>query len=289
MHYSIDKKENWQNIKNRCFEGEVFIQPPSPASVRLISFLQDAFFKANNFAMHPQLHDESSVPQIMDALHKARALITPPSTSMPLIHNVINEMDDAPARGMHGDVLRLRSMPHMAHKQGLSPHSYSAHRDCWYANPQSQINIWIPIFDVTPGQSFAFFPKYFDTAIANSSANFDYDNWSKNVGFQKHTKKTDLSAYPVPTEDIIDPAGAAFEAVAGSRVIFSPSHLHQTSLNETGLSRFSVDFRVVETEDIASGAGAPNVDNASRGHAEQDYHPVARAHGQRPSHKPSPA
>ena len=54
-------------------------------------------------------------------------------------------------------------------------------------------------------------------------------------------------------------------------LLFSGSHFHRTLPQATGRARFSLDFRAVDLDDHARGAGAPNVDNRSRGSALVDY------------------
>ncbi len=270
--------KNWQDLKQDLFGGAIFILPPSPASLAMVADVKEAFAAANGYDMHPLLHETHDEAAFSKSLHAARALITPPAVSVPHIAAITGEFSGAQDDDLICDVLRLRGVAHIADTaQSDAPaapsHILAAHRDCWYANPQSQVNIWIPLFDVDPSRSFLFHPRYFNTPIANTSVAFDYDQWVKTVGFQS-TNRHAISNYPVPTEAIHDDHSTAFAAASGARVIFSPSHLHQTIANTSGLSRFSVDFRVVSRHDIAQNRGAPNVDNASHGAAQKDYVPV---------------
>lgn len=270
MHFEKQAPTNWDKFKADLYGGKVFILPPSPASLAMISEARRVFASVNDRDMHPRIHQQIDDKSLAHAMALARAVLTKPEISLPHIAAIAGEMGAA-GDDLICDVLRLRVMADGADKKPLPPQALAAHRDCWYANPQAQINVWVPIFDVTPGRSFAFYPRYFDRPIANTSSNFDYDAWIQNVGFQS-SKAHDASAYPLPQEPIRDKTGAAFAAVAGSRVVFAASHLHQTQANVTGLSRFSIDFRLVSRPDMDAGRGAPNVDNASRGRAERDYH-----------------
>jgi hypothetical protein len=156
----------------------------------------------------------------------------------------------------------------MGHENPLAAPAYTAHRDTWYANPQSQLNWWIPLHDVGSGETFAFYPEYFGKEVANNSADFDYDEWIRNIGWQN----TDGKKAVYPAASGFNRAGAyAFTAKAGDIILFSAAHLHQTTENTSGLTRFSIDFRTVNLEDQSNGKGAPNVDNRSRGSALKDY------------------
>jgi hypothetical protein len=96
------------------------------------------------------------------------------------------------------DSARLRAVTDHGHENPLAAAAYTAHRDTWYANPQAQINWWIPLFDVSEGETFAFFPLYFDKPVANDSAAFDYDKWSEQVGFQSTSASSSVppAVYP---------------------------------------------------------------------------------------------
>lgn len=270
MRFDEQIPANWDKFKQDLYGGKVFILPPSHASMAMVSEARRVFAAVNDRDMHPLIHEQIADNNLTNLMAKARRVLTQPGTSLPHIAAIAGELGAA-GDDIICDVLRLRVMAEGAAQKPLPPQALAAHRDCWYANPQAQINVWVPIFDVTPGRSFAFYPHYFDRPIANTSGNFDYDAWAENVGFQS-AKAHDASAYPLPTQEIRDPAGAAFAAAAGARVVFAASHLHQTQANATGLSRFSIDFRLVSRPDMAAGRGAPNVDNASRGRAEKDYH-----------------
>jgi hypothetical protein len=174
-------------------------------------------------------------------------------------------------QGEHAvDPVRLRAVTHLGHENPKAAPAYTAHRDSWYANPQAQINWWIPLHAVTEADSFAFYHDLFDKPVPNNSADFDYDEWMANIGWQSTSGKP--AVYPSAQEGSFDPAkGVAFCCGAGDIILFSAAHLHQTMKNASGLTRFSIDFRTVHLGDHSSGKGAANVDNQSTGDALKDY------------------
>lgn len=175
------------------------------------------------------------------------------------------------AKGKHAvDPARLRAVTHLGHENPKAAPAYTAHRDSWYGNPQAQVNWWIPLHDVTESDSFKFFSDWFDKPVDNNSGDFDYDEWMKSVGWQNTSGKA--AVYPSVREDNFNfDEGVAFRANAGDMILFSAAHLHQTVRNESGLTRFSIDFRTVHLEDHNAGKGALNVDNKSRGCSLKDY------------------
>jgi len=168
------------------------------------------------------------------------------------------------------DPVRLRAVTHLGHENPKAAPAYTAHRDTWYANPQAQINWWIPLHAVTEADSFAFFHNLFDKPVPNESAGFDYDEWMANVGWQSTGGKP--AVYPAAQEGSYRAEdGLAFSCNAGDIILFSAAHLHQTMKNASGLTRFSIDFRTVHLGDHNAGKGAVNVDNKSTGSALDGY------------------
>lgn len=167
------------------------------------------------------------------------------------------------------DPARLRAVTDRGHENPLAAPAYTAHRDTWYGSPESQINFWIPLFDVNDGQTFAFFRSRFDKAVPNESEGFDYDQFASEVGWQSTNGKARV--YPTTDTSGYEAEGECFALDAGDILLFSASHLHQTTKNVSGVTRFSVDFRIVNLDDHAKGLGAPNVDNRSTGSALKDF------------------
>jgi hypothetical protein len=163
------------------------------------------------------------------------------------------------------DAPRLRVITAGAEREPEAAPVYVVHRDTWYGCDQAQVNWWIPIFDTPAEQVFVFYPDYFDQAVPNTSARFDYDTWMATIGWHGEAP---LDAYPQPTVDVTGAPALRFDCRAGDVLLFAAAQLHQTRPNPiAGTSRLSVDLRTVI--DGASELHAPNVDNASRGAAER--------------------
>ena len=130
------------------------------------------------------------------------------------------------------------------------------------------MNVWIPLFDVDERDSFAVFPGVFDRAVDNDSAEFIYGHFAAQGGFQ--SAELIASVYPRCLEALPRDVHC-IRAIADQVVVFSAAHLHATTPNMTAQTRLSVDVRFVDLDDDARGAGAPDVDNRSRGSALVDY------------------
>ncbi len=190
------------------------------------------------------------------------------------MRNVILSLGFSPDNTLF-EPLRLRAIRHNGHQKPEAAAVYYPHRDTWYAHPQSTIVGWIPLHDQTQEQTFEIYPDWFIRAVPNDSEVFDYQqwclkNWDKKIGWQQ--KETGLTAkYPQITTEVSVGKKVGFSSRQGEQLLFSAAHFHQTLKQTCHLTRFSVDFRLVDTNDMQLNRGAINVDNRSVGNATQDY------------------
>lgn len=77
------------------------------------------------------------------------------------------------------DPIRLRVVMPGGSANPLAAPVYYPHRDTWYAHPQALIVWWIPLHDLSEGETFVFYPDHFDSAVENDSEIFDYSDWVK--------------------------------------------------------------------------------------------------------------
>ncbi|CAN5219373.1 hypothetical protein BH11CYA1_BH11CYA1_34870 [soil metagenome] len=262
-------------LRQSIYEGGILRRVATPASLKLVAHvvaqLDLEFGTAVSGIPHRQLQFSLPADELYQRMGKVRKAVFASEEMRSLIYAVISENGFAPEANAL-DPARLRAVTDHGHDNPLAAPAYTAHRDTWYGNPQAQVNWWIPLYDVSEGETFAFFPMYFDKPVANDSAAFDYDEWSENVGFQNTSAASaKMSAYPSVTGKFSREVVVPFAAKAGEIILFAASHLHQTCKNVSGATRLSVDFRTVHVGDHESGLGAPNVDNKSTGSALIDY------------------
>jgi len=194
------------------------------------------------------------------------------------VRDVIGALGIDPAR-VAFDPLRLRVICHRGHENPLAAPVYHPHRDTWYGHPRALIAWWIPLDDLAADETFVFYPERFAAPVANDSEIFDYgdwvrDGWELKIGWQKLGAD---ARYPRAAPGVDGGRAVGFACRAGENLIFSGAHFHATLPQATGRTRYSLDFRIVDLDDHAAGAGAPDVDNRSRGSALRDYvHPRAR-------------
>ncbi len=128
-----------------------------------------------------------------------------------------------------------------------------AHRDTWASGFLCQINWWLPVFPLLPGNTAILYPQYWATPVENDARGWD---WRR----MKH----DPAYPPLPTARRELPESEAVPLLLepGEIAAFSGAHLHASRPNRSGVPRFSADTRTVDPRHMASRLGAPDVDHA---------------------------
>jgi hypothetical protein len=164
------------------------------------------------------------------------------------------------------DVPRLRVVPSDGYLTSGVSYAYKAHRDTWYAGSPSQVNYWMPVFPIVPGRAMSLFPTYWTKHLRNSSSDFDYGEWCA-VGRPQAVSqiKEDRRKHPVPREPVDLSGELRIAGNKGDLLVFSAAHLHATAPNRSGATRFSIDFRTINLDDLRSNRGAPNIDSRATG------------------------
>ena len=170
------------------------------------------------------------------------------------------------------DVPRLRIVTSDNYLTAGVGYAYKAHRDTWYSSPQAQVNWWLPVFDLAPESTMSIYPSYWDTTIKNSSQDFNYDEWCS-IGRQMAVNQVgaDTRKHPLPAEEVNNIAETRFVLASGEVMLFSAAQLHATAPNISGKTRFSIDFRTVNTDDLQQKKGAKNIDNKATGTTLGDF------------------
>ncbi len=170
------------------------------------------------------------------------------------------------------DVPRMRSATSDGYLTTGIAYAFHPHRDTWYSAPMCQINWWLPVFEIEAGRAMAFHPRYFGRPVTNDSQVYDYARWNATSRFNAADHVgLDTRVQPMPKEQLaLDPA-IVVVTPPGGMVLFSAAQLHSTVPNETGETRYSLDFRTVHLGDLRSRRGARNVDSRCTGSAIDDY------------------
>jgi hypothetical protein len=170
------------------------------------------------------------------------------------------------------DVPRLRTMAHGEYMKAGLALQFHAHRDTWFSAPYQQLNWWLPVYEVQAENSMAFHLDYFEESIVNSSSGYDYDEWNRTGRKQAAQQITkDTRVQPEAKEELDLAEDVRVVTPVGGVLIFSAAQLHSTVPNTTDRTRFSIDFRTVNIDDLMSGDAARNVDSECTGTTLGDF------------------
>ena len=108
--------------------------------------------------------------------------------------------------------------------------------------------------------------------MRNSSAGYDYEEWNR-TGRKQAAKqvKKETRKQPQPEEPLELAPDVRVVTPPGGVLVFSAAQLHSTVPNTTSRTRFSIDFRTVNLDDLIEGVAAPNLDSECTGTTLRDF------------------
>ena len=115
-------------------------------------------------------------------------------------------------------------------------------------------------------------PAVLRRPVRNSSSGYDYEEWNR-TGRQQAAKqvKKETRKQPRPEEPLELEPDVRVVTPPGGTLVFSAAQLHSTVPNTTSSTRFSIDFRTVNLDDLVEGIGAPNIDSECTGTTLRDF------------------
>ncbi|MFO1080297.1 MAG: hypothetical protein U1E23_06710 [Reyranellaceae bacterium] len=260
--------------RRALYDGDLLILPPSPGTLDLAAFARSLIEEAFAPWSPPHAHEHLPVQEAVDVLVKLKPHFIHHPRTKGLLQRVLLEHGCDPDT-TYQDVPRLRvAYPKDYLTTGIA-YAHHPHRDTWYSAPSCQLNWWMPLWDFEARQGMAFHPSYWNRAIDNDSAGFDYYRWNaegrRNAG--QHVGK-DTRRQPHALETLALDDALRFVVPTGGIILFSADQLHSTVPNETALARWSIDFRTVDLDDVAARRGAPARDAACTGTSLRDFRRV---------------
>ena len=267
----VDRASTDDERRRSLYSGDLHVLSPSGGAAGICALarqLSEEAFAPND----PRIAQESiAVEDYVGILNDLKPRFIHHPAAKELIGRLLSEAG-CDLEKTYFDVPRLRTMAHGDYLRAGLALQFHPHRDTWFSAPYQQLNWWLPVYEIESENSMAFHPRYFDTPVRNSSADYDYEEWNRTGRKQaSQIVNTETREQPRPLEPL--DASSEIRAVTpvGGVLIFSAAHLHATVPNTTQQTRFSIDFRTVNIDDLISGEGAPNVDARCTGTTMRDY------------------
>jgi len=243
------------------FSGEVLLFRNVPAMYELINYT-DGLLKKHLGGLDPtsiqgRLNEADYLELMGRAQHEFRTSQEPKSLFFKALAQV--GVDHGTT---YWDHFPLRAVPHGGTHKGGRCGWVDVHRDSWGASIDAQLNWWAPIYLLTPERSMAFYPDYWQRPLANDTATWSIDEYIRQRNLLPNKeRKVPYSSVPLPTEQVDVSHVCPVMLEPGDLLCFASAHLHASVQNTTDRTRFSVEMRTVNINEVLAGYGAPNVDN----------------------------
>jgi len=261
--------------REQLYRGRIFVFAPCKSTVELCKFargtIENAFdhedARAAQFSMPVEKFVSICAPLKPRFIHHTRTLH--------LVREVVEELGCGVIE-TYIDVPRLRIVTHGGYLTSGVGYAHHPHRDTWYSAPMCQLNWWLPIYPFDAESSVAFHVRYWSKPIRNGSSGFNYYQWNsdgrKNAAIHLHG---DTRVQPRAEEALTLEPQVRVVCPPGGIVLFSAAHLHSTVPNTSGSTRYSIDFRTVNINDVIGMRGAANVDSSATGTSLRDFNRAA--------------
>ena len=257
--------------RNLLYAGDLFAHTAGEGATGLAGLARELSEEA--FEPHePTIAQESMAPErYVEILAELKPKFIHHPTAKEMIARLLGELG-CDLEKTYFDVPRLRTMAHGEYLNAGLAYQFHPHRDTWFSAPSQQLNWWLPVYPIESENSMAFHPQYFDRPIRNSSAGYDYGEWNRTGRQQAANQvKKETRKQPQPEEPLELRPDVRVVTPPGGVLIFSAAQLHSTVPNTTTRTRFSIDFRTINLDDLVEGVGAPNVDAECTGTTLGDY------------------
>ncbi|HEX6522213.1 MAG TPA: hypothetical protein VF070_19735 [Streptosporangiaceae bacterium] len=258
-----------EDLRQRIYSGDLVILTRLRALSEFVSYMRDELTQlfAPHDPEHAHEHIEPAEMARILGVWKPRWIHA--DRSRDLVRAIIAEAGFEP-EFTHYDVPKPRTSFPSGHLTTGIAFAFPWHRDVWYSAPRQQVNWWLPIFPVRETNAMSFDLASFARAVPNTSGDFDYyENNARRLNTAKSVAKESQSrpgaTGHTPSVDVI-PLPAP-----GEVLLFSGAQLHTSIPNSSGLARYSVDFRTVDTRDLVADRGAPLADAYCSGTAIRDF------------------
>jgi hypothetical protein len=257
--------------REQLYQGQLFVYNSCPASLAFCDFAREMIREAFGTLDPETAQYHMPVEQYAALLAELKPKFIHHPTSKELIRNLL-AAHGCDLDRTYFDVPRLRTSTSDDYLNSGISYAFHAHRDTWYSAPFSQLNWWIPIYPVVPENVMAFHPQYWDTPVRNGSRRYNYYEWNRTsrATAARHIE-TDTRDQPRPEEPVQLEPRVRVVPEAGGVMIFSANQLHSTVPNTSVRTRFSIDFRTVNLDDVITRTGAPNIDSECTGTSLRDF------------------
>lgn len=256
-----------EDLHGEVFAGKILrIKLPEVDEivVRTRAIAEDAFGRIDPQSAEQNMDADAYREAVKKARLTANADVGVNEAWHSLLSAIGFDLDDT-----YGDRLRLRIVPSQSTHHGLRHQPLPPHRDSWGSGFEAQVNWWMPLYPLSASRTMVVWPEAFNKPIENDSGIWSLENFQR-----AQAAGEPYPLLPSTSVDYHDQPAQPITVEPGEILAFSASHLHASTSDNSGISRFSMDTRTLRRSDVCAERGAPNTDNALK---ERQYQWFKRA------------
>jgi hypothetical protein len=268
----FDSSMNDDERRSRLYNGDLFVFSATDTSLEFCEFAQNMIREYLPSTDPQKAQYELEVTTYAEILGKLKPAFIHHPESKKFIQKILAE-NNADLSSTYFEVPKMRSSTSDGYLTAGIAYAWHPHRDTWYSAPQSQINWWLPVFEIESENTMTFFPKYWDLEVKNNSDGYNYYEWNEKYRGTHVTKylNSDPRPLPKPIDNIDTSEEIRIVCPVGGMILFSGAHLHGSVKNTSGKTRFSIDFRTTNLSDLQQRSGAPNLDSRCTGSVLKEF------------------
>jgi hypothetical protein len=265
MNVYFDSHLDDAERRRRLYAGDLFVYSPRASTLALTGFARELIESA--FAPLDPLRAQDSLPveRFIEIVAPLKPRFIHHPTTLRLVLGVLEDLGLDLGR-TYFDVPRMRVATSGGYLNAGVAYVLHPHRDIWFGSPPCQLNWWFPVYPFEAESSFAFHQRYWSEPVPNTSNEYNHYEWNKVGRAQAAAQvKTDTRKQPRATVPLELEPDVRVVCPPGGLILFSGAHLHSTVPNTSGRTRFSIDFRTAQHEELETFGGAPAIDRQCTG------------------------
>ncbi|MBF9236252.1 hypothetical protein I2I05_02480 [Hymenobacter sp. BT683] len=258
----------------QLYQGQLFAFQPRASVLALVNYARELTEAAFGDLDPETAQHAMSASEFDDLLATFKPEFINSARTKQLMQNLLRDFGCDPEK-TYFDVPRLRSATSHDFLVSGMAHRFETHRDSWFSACLSQLNWWFPVYAHESGNAVAFHPAYWHQAVPNGSEHYHMKAWFAEGARLKAAGEPDQRPRPEAYKPLEADPQIRLVLPPGGVTIFAGAQMHSTVHNETGKTRWSIDFRTVHLDDLLNHRGAPNLDSRCTGTNLVDFYRVS--------------
>ena len=256
----LDKPISDKERAEYNFQGDLLIYQNIPAMHELISYADELLHEAFSGIEPTEAQYHFWPEEFLQRSGKVQSVFRKSQEPKDLFFKAL-EQCGVDLDKTYYDHFPMRIVPSDQAYEGAECGFIGHHRDSWGSNIHSQINWWAPLYTLEQERTIAIYPDYWDKPIENNTETWRFDEYLKKRDEVGTERQGSYPSAPSPQTSVDESNVLKVMLEPGDILSFASAHLHASVPNTTNATRFSIEMRSINKDDLTANRSAPNVDN----------------------------